>query len=256
MFLHVTFLHIALNMYSLYFAGSILEQVIGRWRFLLLYLALRHRRLGGRARVEPNVADRRRVGRDLRHPRRALRARAARHIATGGQIAGLIVLNLVFTFAFSSHLGRRPRRRPDRRRHPDVAALHFRRSAVSAFLRAAAVVAASVVVAYAKVRNYRSGSAAGGDVRARAGLGQRGLRRGEARERHAERRAADVVEPELVAERDRARLAAVLAADAELELRLRRRGRARRRSASGRRRRRCRAPRTGCARARRPRGSA
>ena len=25
-------------MYSLYFAGSILEQVIGRWRFLLLYL--------------------------------------------------------------------------------------------------------------------------------------------------------------------------------------------------------------------------
>ena len=50
---------------------------------------------------------------------------------------------------------------------------------------------------------------------------ERGLRRGEPGERHAERRAADVVEPELVAERDRARLAAVLAADAELELGLR-----------------------------------
>ena len=49
-------------------------------------------------------------------------------------------------------------------------------------------------------------------------LGERGLRRCESGERHAVGRAADVVEPELVAERDRARLAAVLAADAELEV--------------------------------------
>ena len=39
MFLHASFFHIAVNMYSLYFVGSIMEQVIGRWRFLLLYLA-------------------------------------------------------------------------------------------------------------------------------------------------------------------------------------------------------------------------
>src|SRR5687767_13696112 len=45
---------------------------------------------------------------------------------------------------------------------------------------------------------------------------QRRLRRGEPRERDAVRRAADVVEPEPVAERDGVRLAAVLAADAEL----------------------------------------
>ena len=37
-FLHYGLLHIGLNMFSLYFAGSILEQVIGHWRFLLLYL--------------------------------------------------------------------------------------------------------------------------------------------------------------------------------------------------------------------------
>ena len=47
---------------------------------------------------------------------------------------------------------------------------------------------------------------------------KRGLRRGEARERDAVGRARDVVEPERVAEGDRARLASVLAADAELEL--------------------------------------
>src|SRR6266404_8787106 len=37
-FLHYGPFHLAINMYSLYFAGSILEQVIGRWRFALLYL--------------------------------------------------------------------------------------------------------------------------------------------------------------------------------------------------------------------------
>src|SRR4051812_3732497 len=56
-------------------------------------------------------------------------------------------------------------------------------------------------------------SAAGGGVRGRAGRGKGGLCRGKPRERHAVRRARHVVEAELVAERDRLRLAAVLAAD-------------------------------------------
>src|ERR1043166_4798652 len=51
---------------------------------------------------------------------------------------------------------------------------------------------------------------------------QRGLRRGEAGDGHAERRAGDVVEADEVAEGYRARLAAVLAADADLEAGLRR----------------------------------
>ena len=49
-------------------------------------------------------------------------------------------------------------------------------------------------------------------------LRQRRLRRGQARERHPERRARHVVEPDAVAEGDRSRFAAVLAADAELEV--------------------------------------
>src|SRR5262245_5271010 len=53
--------------------------------------------------------------------------------------------------------------------------------------------------------------------RARRALAERGLRGGEPRDRHAEWRARHVVEPDLVAERDRRRVATMLAADAELE---------------------------------------
>src|SRR5581483_9299972 len=59
------------------------------------------------------------------------------------------------------------------------------------------------------------------DVLAALRFLQRRLRRREPCERDAVRRAADVVEPEPVAELDRAWLAAVLAADPDLELRLR-----------------------------------
>src|SRR5690242_18871468 len=58
---------------------------------------------------------------------------------------------------------------------------------------------------------------AGGDVRLRAVLRQRRLRRRKPRERHPVGRAGDVVEPELVAEGDRALLAAVLTADPDLQ---------------------------------------
>src|SRR6266487_2140141 len=65
-----------------------------------------------------------------------------------------------------------------------------------------------------------SASAAGGDVR-RAVLRERGLRGCEPREGDAIRRAADVVQAELVAERDARGLSPVLAANAELDVFLR-----------------------------------
>jgi membrane associated rhomboid family serine protease len=37
MFLHISWLHVGLNMLSLYFVGRPLEQVYGRWRFFLIY---------------------------------------------------------------------------------------------------------------------------------------------------------------------------------------------------------------------------
>ena len=69
-------------------------------------------------------------------------------------------------------------------------------------------------------------------------FGERGLRGGEARDRHAVGRAGDVIEPDLLAEAHRGGIAAMLAADAELQLARASRGRARRRSSSARRRRR------------------
>jgi len=56
------------------------------------------------------------------------------------------------------------------------------------------------------------------DDRLRARVVDLRLRRGQARDRHAEGRAADVVHAGEVAELDRVRLAAVLAADADLEV--------------------------------------
>jgi membrane associated rhomboid family serine protease len=38
MFLHANIGHIALNMLSLYFVGVVVEQLYGRWRFVLIYL--------------------------------------------------------------------------------------------------------------------------------------------------------------------------------------------------------------------------
>lgn len=37
-FLHSGFLHLALNMYALYIVGTMLEPLLGRWRFIALYL--------------------------------------------------------------------------------------------------------------------------------------------------------------------------------------------------------------------------
>ena len=76
----------------------------------------------------------------------------------------------------------------------------------------------------------------------------RRLRGGHARDRHAEGRAAHVVEPDLLEEVDAVRVAAVLAADAELDRRVRRPAAPRRRSAPARPRPARRASRTGCAR--------
>src|SRR5690349_18311363 len=56
----------------------------------------------------------------------------------------------------------------------------------------------------------RSGLAGGG-------LAERGLRGGKPRDRHAEGRAGNIIEPELMAEADRGGIPAMLAADAELQ---------------------------------------
>ena len=103
-FLHYGPFHIAMNIFSLYFAGSILEQAIGRWRFALLYLVSGHRRRRRRALWSPNSATAGASGAIFGILGALLVLERRGSIATGGQVAGLIVINLVITFAYSSSI--------------------------------------------------------------------------------------------------------------------------------------------------------
>jgi membrane associated rhomboid family serine protease len=156
MFLHASFFHLAVNMYSLYFVGTIMEQVIGRWRFLLLYLASGLAGSAGALLWSPLTPTVGASGAIFGVLGGLLVLERRRHIATGGQVAGLIVLNLVITFAFASsisvggHIGGLIAGIVLM-----LALLHFRRSVLYSVAAVAAVVAASLLVAYAKVRTYQ-----------------------------------------------------------------------------------------------------
>ena len=100
-FLHYGPLHIGLNMFSLYFAGSILETVIGRWRFLLLYLVSGLAGSAGALYLSPNSLTVGASGAIFGVLGGLLVLERRGNIATGGQVLGLIVLNLVLTFAVS-----------------------------------------------------------------------------------------------------------------------------------------------------------
>jgi membrane associated rhomboid family serine protease len=151
-FLHYGPFHLAINMYSLYFAGSILEQVIGRWRFALLYLVSGLAGAAGALVWSPNVPTVGASGAIFGVLGALFVLERRGHIATGGQIGGLIVINLIFTFVLSSvisvggHVG-------------GLiggfvlmfALLQFRRSWQLSLASAAVVVAAALIVAYSSI---------------------------------------------------------------------------------------------------------
>jgi membrane associated rhomboid family serine protease len=156
MFLHASFFHLAVNMYSLYYVGTIMEQVIGRWRFLLLYLASGLAGSAGALVLSPLTPTVGASGAIFGVLGGLFILERRRHIATGGQVAGLIVLNLVITFAFAGsisvggHVGGLIGGMALM-----LALLQFRRSALYSILAVLALTAVSLVVAYAKVRNYQ-----------------------------------------------------------------------------------------------------
>jgi len=139
-------------MYSLYFAGSILEQVIGRWRFALLYLVSGLAGSAGALYHSPNVPT---VGASgaifgVLGALFVLERRGT--IATGGQVLGLIVLNLIFTFVLSSFISVGG--------HVGgliggfllmLGFVRFRRSWQLSVAAAAVVAAAAIIVAYSSV---------------------------------------------------------------------------------------------------------
>jgi membrane associated rhomboid family serine protease len=153
-FLHYGPLHLGMNMYGLYIAGSLLEQVIGRWRFLALYVAAGIAGSAGALWLEPNGATAGASGAIFGVFGALFVLERRRHISTGGQIAALIVLNLVFTFAVpgisvGGHVGGLI---------GGVALmlvlLQFRRSAAISIAATLAVIVIAVAIAYIKTRAY------------------------------------------------------------------------------------------------------
>jgi membrane associated rhomboid family serine protease len=143
-------------MYSLYFAGTLLEQIIGRWRFALLYVGAGIAGSAGALWVSPNSVTVGASGAIFGILGGLFVLERRRHISTGGQIAGLIVLNLVLTFAFSSSISV----------GGHVGGLiggfvlmwlmiETRRSALASIAATAGVIAVSLVVTYMQVRNYQ-----------------------------------------------------------------------------------------------------
>lgn len=100
-FLHYGPIHLAINMYSLYWVGTLLEQIIGRWRFVLLYLVSGVAGSAGALLLTPNAATVGASGAIFGVLGALYVLERARHLSSGGQIATLIVINLIFTFAFS-----------------------------------------------------------------------------------------------------------------------------------------------------------
>jgi len=101
-FLHYGLLHIAFNMYVLLLLGSQLERLLGRWRYLALYLVAG---IGGNAvayLISPlNTASAGASG-AIFGLFAAYFVVARKMRADTGQIVGLIVINLVLTFAIPS----------------------------------------------------------------------------------------------------------------------------------------------------------
>jgi membrane associated rhomboid family serine protease len=155
-FLHYGFLHLGINMYSLFYAGTLLEQLIGRWRFALLYLASGIAGSAGAILWNPDQVS---VGASgaifgILGGLFVLERRGS--ISTGGQIAGLIVLNLIFTFALSSYISVGAHVGGLLAGILLMALLHqYRRSAAMSVAAALAVVVVSVAIAYGKARGYQ-----------------------------------------------------------------------------------------------------
>jgi membrane associated rhomboid family serine protease len=103
-FMHYGPIHLLMNMYGLYFAGTLLERAIGHWRFLLLYLASGLTGSAGALVDRPNAATLGASGALFGILGALFVLERRGHIATGGQIAGLIVINLIFTFGFASFI--------------------------------------------------------------------------------------------------------------------------------------------------------
>lgn len=99
-FLHLSFLHVAMNMLLLYFLGSMLEPAIGSLRFTVIYFVSLIAGSLGSLIIEPSVSAAGASGAVFGLMGAALVASRSRGINPfESGIGGLIILNLIITFA-------------------------------------------------------------------------------------------------------------------------------------------------------------
>ena len=110
MFLHYGPIHLAFNMLALWFFGAAVEQAIGRGRYLLVYIVSGLAGSAGALVFTPNSVTVGASGAIFGILGAALVLERQRNYVLGGGAIGIIVLNLVFTFAIpgisiGGHLG-------------------------------------------------------------------------------------------------------------------------------------------------------
>jgi membrane associated rhomboid family serine protease len=109
-FLHGSIIHLGMNMFVLWFIGAPVEQAIGRGRFLALYIVSGLAGAAGALLFDPHAITVGASGAIFGILGAALVLEWQRNLVLGGQALGLIVVNLVLTFAIPNisiggHLG-------------------------------------------------------------------------------------------------------------------------------------------------------
>lgn len=109
-FLHGSLIHLGMNMFVLWIVGAPVEQAIGRGRFLALYFVSGLAGSAGALVFSPNAITVGASGAIFGILGAALVLESQRSYVLGGQALGLIVINLVLTFAIPNisvggHLG-------------------------------------------------------------------------------------------------------------------------------------------------------
>ena len=100
-FLHANLIHIAFNMYFLWFVGTAVEQALGRGRFLLLYLVSALAGSAGALVWTPTSPTVGASGALFGLLGAALILERQRNYVLGGSALALILINLILSFAIS-----------------------------------------------------------------------------------------------------------------------------------------------------------
>src|SRR5919201_1362084 len=101
-FLHASLIHIAFNMYFLWFVGEAVEAVLGRARFLLVYLVSGLAGSAGALVINPQMFAVGASGAIFGILGAALILERQRNYVLGGQAMGLIVINLILSFVIAN----------------------------------------------------------------------------------------------------------------------------------------------------------